>query len=245
MRILSYNICRGGVGRETRIGAVVRQCDPDLVICQEATRPASVDRIAAAAGLPHYASRRGGSVAFLSRAPVAQYTWRKPRGSQHAFLEIVPKGESCRVFGVHLSAVHSAWTERRRVFELRALLAAISPHQHGFHVLTGDFNTLAPGETFDFRLLPNRLRALVWLSGGRIRWRTIQRLLDAGYVDVFRTRHPDEAGLTFPTRSPHIRLDYAFVPTGFTTRVTACRVMTVEGAAEASDHFPLLMDVSD
>jgi endonuclease/exonuclease/phosphatase family metal-dependent hydrolase len=213
------------------------------VLLQEATRPASVARIAEAAHLPHHAARRGNSLAVLSRIPIQSHAWRRPRASQHAFLEVILEGETAPVFGVHLSAVHSAWTERRRVFELRGLLAAIRQHQSGFHILSGDFNTLAPGETLDFRLLPQRLRALVWLSGGRIRWRTIQRMLDAGYADVFRARHPADAGLTFPTWSPHVRLDYAFVPAGFTSRVTSCDVVTAGPTKEASDHFPLLTEV--
>jgi len=224
---------------------VIRACGPDVVILQEATRPLSVTRIAEASGLEHHASRRGRSLAFLSRLPVARYSWHRPRVSQHAFLELVLEGRSSPVFGVHLSAVHAAWTERRRLFELRGLLAAIRAQDHGFHILTGDFNTLAPGETFDVGLLPRRLRALVWLSGGRIRWRAIQRVLDAGYADVFRTRHPDVAGLTFPTWQPHVRLDYAFVPAGSTSRVVSCEVVSAGPAAAASDHYPLLTEIRD
>ena len=52
----------------------------------------------------------------------------------------------------------------------------------------------APGELLDFSKLPARLRALVWLSGGRVRWRTIQGVLDAGYVDAFRALQPDLVG---------------------------------------------------
>ena len=95
-----------------------------------------------------------------------------------------------RVFGVHLSAVFAAWTERRRVMELRSLLDSIRRHQHGFHALVGDFNTVTPGELLDFGALPQKVRATVWLSGGAIRWRTIQVVKDAGYVDVFRALHP-------------------------------------------------------
>src|SRR5687768_18545671 len=40
----------------------------------------------------------------------------------YAFVEVVPEGEKLRVFGVHLSAVLAAWTEQRRMLELRALL---------------------------------------------------------------------------------------------------------------------------
>jgi endonuclease/exonuclease/phosphatase family metal-dependent hydrolase len=174
---------------------------------------------------------------------VAHVEWHRPRLSRHAFLEVVPEGTTCHVFGVHLSAVHAAWTERRRVFELRALLKSIARHQTGFHVLTGDFNTLAPGELLDIRELPHRLRALVWLSGGRVRWRTIQIVLDAGYTDAFRARHAAEAGLTFPTWRPHVRLDYVFVPTGHLARVRSCEVVRVPDTHEASDHFPLLAEV--
>lgn len=184
------------------------------------------------------------SLGLLSRVPVAHHEWHKPRLSQHAFLEVEPATGGGRVFGVHLSAVHAAWTERRRLFELGALVGAIEKHEHGPHVLIGDFNTLAPGETLDFRLLPQRLRALVWLSGGQVRWRTIQAVLDRGYVDGFRLRHPDEAGLTYPSWSPHVRLDYLFVPAGLSASLRSCEVVTTTDTGTASDHLPLLAEVN-
>ena len=150
-----------------------------------------------------------------------------------------------RVFGVHLSAVHAAWTEQRRVFELRALLRSVERHQDGFHVLSGDFNTVAPGETLDVRSLPLRLRPFVWVSGGRIRWRTVQTVLDAGYVDSYRMKHVNDPGLTLPTTDPHIRIDYVFVPKAFTERVVRCDVVRHPDAVRASDHFPLVADLAD
>jgi endonuclease/exonuclease/phosphatase family metal-dependent hydrolase len=221
---------------------VIRACDPDLVILQEATKPDVVARLAERARLPVFASRPRESLAFLSRAPVAHHEWHRPRLSRHAFLEVVPAGDRVRVFGVHLSAVHAAWTERRRVLELRALLKSIRRHQAGFHVLAGDFNTLAPGELLDVRKLPRRLRALVWLSGGRIRWQTIREVLEAGYADVYRTLHPGEAGLTFPARDPHVRLDYFFVPADAVGRAAACRIGDHPRARAASDHLPLVAE---
>jgi endonuclease/exonuclease/phosphatase family metal-dependent hydrolase len=242
-RLLTYNIQKGARGREAQVAAVIRRCRPDLVVLQEARAPAAVERIAEAAGLTHWGAQSGQSLGFLSARPVAHAEWHQPRGSRHAFLEVVPDGAAARVFGVHLSAVHAAWTERRRVRELRALLASVARQQHGFHVLTGDFNTLAPGELLDIRKLPHRLKALVWLSGGRIRWRTIQVVLDGGYADAFRLRHPEGVGHTFPTWDPHVRLDYVFVPAGDEARVTACHVVRDTPAAEASDHFPLLAEL--
>jgi endonuclease/exonuclease/phosphatase family metal-dependent hydrolase len=243
IRILSYNIRHGGAGREAALQRVIAACAPDLVIFQEATRPDVVQRLADAAGMPHHAATRNQSLAFMSRLAIDHHAWHRPRGSRHAFLEVVPGGTNFRVFGVHLSAVHAAWTERRRLFELRALLRAVAASGKGPHVLIGDFNTVAPGDIFDMRKLPRRLRALVWLSGGHVRWRTIATVLAAGYVDSFRQLHPADVGYTLPTPDPHVRLDYAFVPGAFAQHVRSCEIVRTPDVAEASDHFPLLIEL--
>jgi exodeoxyribonuclease-3 len=243
LRILSYNIRRGGAGREQPLAAVIRSVDADIVVLEEATRPAVVERLARDTGMQEWVSREGKSLAFMSRHPVARFAARQPAISRHAFLEIVPSTASWRVFGVHLSAVHAAWTERRRLLELRALLRAVATSGTGPHVLIGDFNTVAPGEIFDVRKLPRRLRALVWLSGGHIRWRTIATVLGEGYVDSFRRLHPTDVGYTLPTPDPHVRLDYAFVPGAFAQHVRSCEIVRTPDVAEASDHFPLLIEL--
>lgn len=243
-RILTYNIRKGGSGREQQLAAVVRACAPDLVVLQEATRPEVVKQVAADAGMAQWEARSGDSLGFMSRQPVQSFDWHKPRISRHAFLEIQLAGSEVRVFGVHLSAVHAAWTESRRTMELRALLRSIAQHQHGFHLLTGDFNTLAPGELLDLRKLPHRLRALVWLSGGKVRWRTIQIILDGGYIDAYRQQHAAVPGFTFPTWDPHARLDYFFTPLKHVERVQSCEIIDVAGVRDASDHLPLMAVVN-
>src|SRR4029453_1910969 len=149
LTLMSYNIRHGGAGREHAIAAVIRACAPDLVVLQEATRPEVVERLAVLTSMTTWGAKRGWSLGFLSRVALSHHTWQRPFLSRHAFLELALRGSDLRVIGVHLSAVHAAWTERRRTRELRALLAAIRAHAHGFHVLAGDFNTLAPGEELD------------------------------------------------------------------------------------------------
>ena len=243
-RLLTYNIQRGGVGRVDTIAAIINSCSPDVVILQEATRPEVVAALADQTRMADAGSFARQSLGYLSRTSVSHAQWHRPRLSRHAFIEIVPQGFAVRIFGVHLSAVHAAWTERRRVFELRALLASIAHHQHGFHLLAGDFNTVAPGEELDLRRLPPRLRPLVWLSGGRIKWRTVQTIVEAGYIDAFRTCHPDDPGMTMPSWDPHVRLDYVFVPRPFGDRITAIDVVRDPHAIAASDHLPVVADVA-
>lgn len=244
LRLLSYNIRYGGVGREAVLAAVIRDCAPDVVVLQEAVRPEVVRALAADTALPICGATRGRSLAFLSRLPVT-HRWRRPVWSKHAFLELTCLDAPLRIIGVHLSAIHAAWTERRRTIELRSLLEAIrASTSPAPHVLLGDFNTLAPGELLDVRRLPPRLRPFVWLSGGSIRWRAVRRVLEAGYADGWRVAHPDAPrAATFPTWDPHLGLDYAFVPAADAGRIRRCEVIQSDPARAASDHFPLLVEL--
>jgi exodeoxyribonuclease-3 len=241
-RVVTYNIRRGGVGREEVLGEVIRAADADLVMLQEATAPAVVARLAHAAGMPHWHARRGSSLACLSREPLVTTRWRRAPLAQHAMLDVVPH-EGLNVIGVHLSAVHSNWTEWRRVREVRGLLAMATADARERHVVVGDFNTLAPGETLDLSRLPARLRAVTLLTGQAIRWKTIALMLDAGYVDAYRMLDPDGRGYTFPTWDPHLRLDYAFMPADQATRLRECAVLTPASATLASDHLPLSLSI--
>jgi endonuclease/exonuclease/phosphatase family metal-dependent hydrolase len=242
LRLLSYNIRFGGRGRERELASVIDSRAPDVVILQEATHPQVVERLAAACGMQEWGAAPGRSLAYLSRSAALDRTWRRTRFAKRDYLELDLAGLT--IFGVHLSAIHSNLTERRRSYELQSLLRNIAGRRQGFHVVAGDFNTLAPGQRLELSRLPRRLRALSLIAGGRIRWRTIQHMLDAGYVDCYRELHPDDAGYTFPSHNPHVRLDYVFAPAPEIARVLQCEVVRGPEAAQASDHFPLFSEIA-
>ena len=244
LRILSYNIRFGGRGRLAEIAAVIRAADPDIVVLQEATDRAITRQLAELTGLPSWDSRTKSSTGFLTRLEVVQYAWHQPRPARHAFLELQVREPALRVFGLHLSAWFSKWSERRRAVEIHALLEAIRAHQDGFHLIAGDFNALAPGELLQAERMPRWIQAMVWLSGRDIARDTIQRMLDEKYIDAWRTLHPDEKGYTFPTWDPHVRFDYLFLPERYQSRITHCSVFSAAPSAiQASDHFPLVVDL--
>jgi endonuclease/exonuclease/phosphatase family metal-dependent hydrolase len=245
LRLLSYNIRFGGRGREQALAETIVAAAPDLVVFQEATDPIVIERLAEATKFPIWAARRDHSIGFLSRQKVDYYEWHYPAAARHSFLEIVPAGGKVRVFGLHLSARFSKWDERRRTREIRSLLDGIKRHQDGFHVLVGDFNTLAPGEVLELDRLPAWIRALIWISGRKLQRETIQLMLDAGYADGFRTLHSDVKGYTFPTWDPHVRLDYVFVPKAFVNLLVKCEVIAdpQERIRAASDHCPLIAEL--
>jgi endonuclease/exonuclease/phosphatase family metal-dependent hydrolase len=255
MRLLTYNIREGGVGREEQIAEVIRAAKPDVVALQEATHPASIQRIASLAEFKYSGSKPSNSTGFLSHVPVINYEWRQPPRTRHALLEVVLGDGFPRLFVLHLRAWFSKWSEKQRARELRGLLDGISEqlkkekNSFAFHLLAGDFNALAPGEKFDTSPMPAWIRGMVWISGRDIARSTIEMMRHDGYAEAWRTLHSDleqDPGHTFPVWNPHTRLDYVFTPAPFATRFKECEVRkSPDVVTTASDHFPLLVEIAD
>lgn len=255
MRLLTYNIREGGVGRAEDIAEVIRAAGPDVVALQEARDPVVVERIARLGGFRFFGSRWSHSTGFLSHVPVLGHQWRHPPRTRHALLEVRLGDGLPRLFVLHLRAWFSKWTERQRARELRGLLDGIQEQlireerAFAFHVLAGDFNALAPGEVLDASHMPRWIRGMIWLSGRDIARSTIEMMQTDGYVDAWRTVHANQEsqpGYTFPVWGPHVRLDYVFTPVEYASRFTACEVRrTPDKVLTASDHFPLLVEISD
>ncbi|MEO5904674.1 MAG: endonuclease/exonuclease/phosphatase family protein [Gemmatimonadaceae bacterium] len=254
MRLLTYNIREGGVGRAEQIAEVIKAANPEVVALQEARDPTVVGLIAKLAGFQFSGSQRSHSTGFLSNVPVVNYAWRHPPQTRHALLEVSLADGFPRLFVLHLRAWFSKWSERQRARELRGLLDGIQEqlkrenNAFAFHVLAGDFNALAPGERFDSSPMPAWIRGMVWLSGRDIARSTIEMMRSDGYAEAWRTLHADmenDPGYTFPVWNPHVRLDYVFTPREFASRFTACEVLHApEVVKTASDHFPLLVEIS-
>jgi exodeoxyribonuclease-3 len=255
LRLLTYNIREGGVGRTEELAEVIKAASADVVALQEARDPVVVEKIAKLAGFRFWGARWSHSTGFLSNVPVATHAWRHPPRTRHALLEVRLAEGFPRLFVLHLRAWFSKWTERQRARELRGLLDGIKDqlakeqNAFAFHVLAGDFNALAPGEKFDSSPMPGWIRGMIWLSGRDIARSTIEMMQADGYVDAWRTLYADQEndpGYTFPVWNPHVRLDYVFTPQEYASRFTACEVRrSPEKTKTASDHFPLLVEIAE
>lgn len=254
LRLLTYNIREGGVGRAEQIAEVIKAADADVVALQEARVPDIVEQIARLAGFEFFGARPAHSTGFLSKAPVVTFNWRNPPRTRHAVLEVVLGDSLPRLFVLHLRAWFSNWTERQRARELRGLLDGINEQlarekrAFAFHVLAGDFNALAPGEKLDPSPMPRWIRGMIWLSGRDIARSTIEMMQSEGYADAWRTLHTNqetEPGYTFPVWGPHVRLDYVFTPKEYASRFTKCEVRRApQQVRTASDHLPLLVEIA-
>jgi exodeoxyribonuclease-3 len=238
MRIVSYNIQFGGLRREAAIAEVLRSVAPDVVVLQEANNPGVVQSVAQAAGLAFCYARKGHSLALMSRLPVASCEWKRPRRMRHSFIHA--EVGNLHLFGVHLQPYFSRWSEGQRVREVHTLLKLAEPYREQPHVLLGDFNAIAPSDEIEIRRMPRWIRLMIRVGAGKIATYAIRTLLEHDYLDGYRAFHPDLPGPTVPSWSPHIRLDYMFLPQAFRDCLTDCAVVTDSAVNRASDHCPLL-----
>jgi endonuclease/exonuclease/phosphatase family metal-dependent hydrolase len=273
--LMSYNIFLGGAGRMEPITSVVRDVRPDLLGIQEADDEVAVARLADAMGMDYVYGMANTihHVAFLSRLPiVGSRNHPHPGILRKTMLEVqvrLPNSTDLTLFVIHLNATATIGGERRRLREMDAILQSIGPRATIPHLMFGDCNSLAPGDTVVFKSLTahyaNRVRAKVELGAPRrerqmtigalldrgtrsglfvgetlLPRHLIRQVLDAGYVDCYRYLHPDEPGYTFPAPAPAIRLDYMFAPAALRTWLLSCDVVDLPATASASDHRPLL-----
>ena len=250
MRLLTYNILKGGQTRVVEIMEVIQSVAPDVVVVQEVLEVDHFQQIATALGMSPYLAQSQGRlplrVGLLSRLPVLEFhtlhLWPVWPSCLQATVRL-ENGHSLTVFGLHLAAYYPWFLELWRTHQVRALLRYIQRTAPGMHLLAGDFNTIAPGDQASLVEAPLWVKAQAWFQLGYIpRW-ALRSLLDAGYIDCFRKLHPKEEGFTLPSPRPQVRLDYVFATPPLARTLRECQVITAPGkVASASDHLPVLAE---
>jgi len=242
MRIVSYNIKHGGLKREEAILRSLIVAKPDVIILQEAIYPHVVVWLAEQLDFPYFDCIRGSSVAFLSKIPPINYRWHQRPMIKTPFLQLdITNGLT--IYGIHLTAMLSKWSEQKRAYEISQLMQIIAKHAKTHHLLIGDMNTIARGDNVIIGQMPLWLQIVIYISGG-IQHIALDILIEEGYVDVFRHLNSDNNGYTIPTPSPNARLDYAFATISLIEHISSCSVMRQPNEVdEASDHYPLILDL--
>ena len=158
-RILTYNILVGGTRRIDQIAQMIRAARPDVVGLVEATNPRVVQELAERLGMNYSMSGQGShsldwQVALLSRLPIMHMqVHSRPGLISKPLLEVEVQEEDGRVltlFVTHLIASFShsgRGGDSIRRAEAREILRIMAEKKGTPHLLMGDFNSLAPGDT--------------------------------------------------------------------------------------------------
>lgn len=162
LRIATYNILLGGEGREDLIGDVIERSDADVVAVQEATDLVLIERLADRLGMSVSVGEPSDpasklNVVVLSRVPVHRTHNHRHSGMlrTHLEVEVRPASRALSAVGLHVVHLAARFGERnngeaRRMRELGHVLRdiAAAPDQVP-HVILGDLNAIAPGDTVE------------------------------------------------------------------------------------------------
>jgi exodeoxyribonuclease-3 len=163
--------------------------------------------------------------------------------------------------GIYFYVIHFHPSNlERRIEEAGSLLRDIAqlPDRSAGIVLIGDFNGFSPADrTFYereptiepfFAMLDERHAGAKNLKAGRLDYGGIERILEAGYVDVITRLRPPAGPFvgTFPTElrgdedlGPDRRIDYIFVSPNLVESVRTACIIRDETTTLLSDHYPL------
>ncbi len=244
LRFMTYNIRDGGTGRLQQIIEVIKAVEPDILLLQELTKLDTLEHLANVLDMC-FCFAQGNSryyLGLLSRFPIIFYNSYHPFPLRHALLEAKVKhlGQDIYLFGVHLVAHPLVFCEWWRAWEIDIILRRILPYLSEFCLLAGDFNAISPGDMVRWKEFPLLLKIVLLLQADQIFRNVIPKITALGFVDCYRTLHPDNAGFTLPPPSPHIRLDYIFANRSLAPYLKTCEVVTWPFTVhEASDHYPL------
>jgi endonuclease/exonuclease/phosphatase family metal-dependent hydrolase len=249
MRLISYNILEGGLGRADPIGEILQAGNPDVCVLLEADDLALVDRLANRLHMDYvHALKAGHGGAVLSRFPIRD-------SINHAllvpaivktFLQVTlqfPGGHPLVIFAVHLHAHAHPEDEQTRLRELNAILSVTKPLRDAGkpHLLAGDFNANSPTQRIDIAKVKPSTRQAMEANAGHLPREAIAKLLDAGYIDSLQQVHGDVAARTgtFSTHRPGQRVDYILTHGIPAAAIRAAWVETDRLATYASDHYPV------
>lgn len=251
MRVVSYNILNGGVGRADPIGEILAAQKADVIALIEADDQWVVDRLARRLKMDCIvATGKRHKSAILSHWPI-RCSW------DHALLlpevtntfllaeVMTPDGGALPVAAVHLHPHAKLKDETKRLTEIGAILSVLSKLNRP-HLLMGDLNSNSPIQQIDPAKCKPRTQKDWGENGGMLPREVIVRVLGSGYLDTLHVAKGDAAGEmgSFSTHYPGQRVDYVFASGIAPSQVKDAWIETDRLAEFASDHFPIGVEIA-
>lgn len=249
MRIVSYNILDGGIGRADPIGEVIAAQRADVIVLVEADDVDVVDRLVRRFKMDFvHAPGRGHGVAVLSRWTIVSsinHALVQP-DAPRSLVEVTvqtPGGSELPILALHLHARATEDDETARQHEMACVLrVAHDWRTNGVpHLLVGDFNSNAPAQQIDPMRCKSSTQKAWHANGEKIPRRVIQNILDHGYIDTLRASraHDADSMASFTTHEPGQRVDYVFAHGIDGTLIEDAWIEQDRLAQFASDHYPV------
>lgn len=236
MRVMTYNILDGGVGRIDPLCHVIESARPDVVLLCEAIEHGQAMVMAQKLKMEIFPAQSlrnpRGAVALLSKLEIVEATnlsavdERYRHGALAAGIRYGDK--VVRIFGAHLG--DEPLSEQCRSIELGAMMQCARRYPDDPKIILGDFG------------IPEAAAGSTGGSG----W--VAALTADGWVDA-QCIEADATGAaigaaTWPTRQPSVRRDFIFIKPHPAWSLHSYEVVRNPLARFAGDHYPVIADLA-
>lgn len=265
MRILSFNIWFGGerslgkvANRRSLIQSVIRQEGPDilgLLECNGWTEDLTIFRdYEKSLGMRGFLlstekDTEGNAfniTLFIKPEIKVESVFMDAVHFWHGVIvaEVSVRGRPVTIVVTHLNP--NSPTERLQ--EAGTILGYIPKNDC---IIMGDLNSLSPADKREVADIPAKHRNR-HVTNGEVDVSVIRQFEQSGLVDSFGYLWPGATDYTAPTsvaddpafQGTKLRLDYIFLSDSLKTSITEARVVRTENSNLASDHFPVLVNLT-
>lgn len=210
MKIASYNIKDGGIGREPLIMQVIEQINADVLLLQEVVYPHLLEEISKKNRLFYYIATGNSkrNIAIMSKYQFSSINSYHPFSLKHTLLEAkIKKGnEEISFFGIHLAPYPFLFFEIWRLVEISIILSRIKRIEKSNSILCGDFNSVAPNDTVSLNHFPKWMQLILVLTqAGIFPSLVIRKVVKSGFVDCQSEFGRNDLGFTLPALDPNVR----------------------------------------
>lgn len=155
---------------------------------------------------------------------------------------LLPSKKTFTVYSTHLDHTD----EEVRTLQLRAMRTWTIRDRSRPHVVMGDFNAINPWDfadrADDYAKLAQHPKGSN-LTNGEKGPLVIPQMEKAGYLDAY-TRFSTPGQDSFILAEDSIRIDYIFASKALADSVTSCKIWREPAGEEASDHRPVVAEIS-
>jgi exodeoxyribonuclease III len=237
MRLISWNIMRGGAGREESIAEAIAPLAPDVAVLVEYfpdRSAALVERLVANGFAWMHAAESTDAPPRVLIASTVELEPVAPSAPdlelRNRWAEVLIPSHDLRLAGVYVPVTGNRPGRKRRMW--RSVRAAADRRRTEPYMVVGDWNTgdfpqdkSRPGRPFKFT-------------------EEHRELLASGYTEAWRHFHPDAAEYSWYRHDgTGFRIDHAFVSPPLLPRLKDCRYSHEQRMAGASDHSILIVDL--
>ncbi|RZJ20490.1 MAG: endonuclease/exonuclease/phosphatase family protein [Acinetobacter sp.] len=263
MKFLSYNILEGmklDTGQTKPVFAAwLKKQDPDVLALQEVTgfTQESLEKLANSYGHPYAVLLIEGE-----KFPVA-ITSKYPITNVKKVFDNMDRGFIlAEIQGYQVGVLHfTPFDYRKRRAEVALLLAEIkSVQQAKKWVIMGDFNTVSPVDAeayadgklvIGYQNYEKKYAPILKLADGKIDYTVIQDMMDRGFSDALKLKHPEFIKTVHPKafepkNTPDVpsRIDFIFVSPDLKKKVSSAEVIKDDFTDVRSDHYPVYITIA-